>query len=576
MEKKLSSLLSALQDWSYELNDGTDPLVNALVYDSRAVKPGSLYFAWPGVHVHGNTFIAKAIAAGAAAVIFQDELPADALDAARTATVPLIRVKDSRHAMSPAAAAFYDDPSSKLAVIGITGTEGKSTTVYLVWQLLRMCGKKAGFISTVNYSLGGDAMANPEHQTTPEATVVQEKLYQMVENGCEYAVVESSSHGLSLLTSRLADVRFDAGIMMNVTHEHLEFHGTFEQYRHDKANLFRALDRELNGCSPENKAVRTMTHTKTILGIKREVPAFGIVNLEDPSAAYFQEATKCPVYGYTTFGRAGAGAGKGGVKLPDFKMKDDCAWMSAHDIVTDSEGVTFRIENNGINQVAPGCHMRINLPGTFNVYNTMAAVIAVSVLLGRNASEQRDNVEKLLPVKGRMTTISRGQPFEVIVDYAHTPSSFNTIFPPLRERITAAGKNGRMICLFGSGGERDTKKRPEQGRIAAEFCDIVFLADEDPRGEVPMELLEDIAAGCVNADRTRAGGKPVVREDTLFLIPDRPAAIRKAFSIAREGDIVLLLGKAHENSIIYKDYVMPYDEISEAEKALDELLGKQH
>lgn len=573
MEKKLSSLLSALQDWSFELNDGSDPLVNALVYDSRAVKPGSLYFAWPGVHVHGNAFIAKAITAGAAAVIFQDELPADALEAARNAGVPLIRVKDSRHAMSPAAAAFYDDPSSKLAVIGITGTEGKSTTVYLVWQLLRMCGKKAGFISTVNYSLGGEAMANPEHQTTPEATVVQEKLYQMVGNGCEYAVVESSSHGLSLLTSRLADVKFDVGIMMNVTHEHLEFHGTFEQYRFDKANLFRALDRNLNGTNASIPG--NMTHTKTISGSQREVPAFGIVNLEDPSAAYFQEATKCPVYGYTTFGKAGAGAGKGGVKLPEFKMKDGCAWMCARDIVTDSEGVSFRIENNSTSQVAPGCQMRINLPGTFNVYNTMAAIIAVSILLGRNASEQRNNVPNLLPVKGRMTTISRGQPFEVIVDYAHTPSSFNTIFPPLRERLTAEGRGGRLISLFGSGGERDTKKRPEQGRIAAEFCDIVFLADEDPRGEVPMELLEDIAVGCVNADRTRAGGKPVVREDTLFLIPDRPTAIRKAFSIAKPGDIVLLLGKAHENSIIYKDYVMPYDEISEAEKALDELSGKQ-
>ncbi|MCR4790200.1 MAG: UDP-N-acetylmuramyl peptide synthase, partial [Treponemataceae bacterium] len=199
--------------------------------------------------------------------------------------------------------------------------------------------------------------------------------------------------------------------------------------------------------------------------------------------------------------------------------------------------------------------------GAFNAFNITTAMIAVAGILNINITDLAKLNKDLTGIKGRMTTIDKGQPFELIVDYAHTPSSFETIFPPLRKRC-----KGRMICLFGSGGERDTQKRPVQGAIASKYCDLVFLADEDPRGEVPEELLEDIAAGCKDEN-----GKDLVRDERLFIIPDRKKAIRKAFSLAKKDDIVLLLGKSHENSIIYKDYVMPYDEISEAEKALKEM-----
>ena len=551
IEKKLTQLLGAVfpnNDYQVVAGNVDACNISSLVYDSRLVKPGSLYFAWPGVHVHGNTYIAKAIEAGAAAVVFQDELPADVLaglrsdaDSAAERDVPLIKVKDSRFAMAPFAAAFYDNPSKKMVVIGVTGTEGKSTTVFLIWQFLRLCGKKAGFFSTVQYSLGGEAVNNPEHQTTPESTVVQEKLYQMVENGCEYAVVESSSHGLSKKLNRLGSVCFDVGIMMNVTSEHLEFHGTYEQYKSDKANLFRALDE----CD----------HIKTISGKDVNVPSFGIVKASDPAACYFADCAKKPVYGF----------------LMDSDVAVDGASSvlseiyTATDIKSDSQGELFSISCD--KKGSSSClisDIRINLPGTFNVYNTTAAMLAVSGVLGVSVAALKDVAAKLLPVKGRMTVVDCGQPFEVIVDYAHTPSSFMTIFPPLRERLEREAKNGRLIALFGSGGERDTKKRPEQGRIASEYCDIVILADEDPRGEDPMTLLEDIAAGCKNSRRN----------ENLFLIPDRPAAIAKAFSLAQPGDIVLLLGKAHENSIIYKDYVMPYDEISEAEKQLEKLKAR--
>ena len=262
-----------------------NPEINSLVFDSRDVKPGSLFFALPGTHTTGNVFIPKAIENGAAAIVFQGEF-----DAAMSSSgnVVFIKVDDARKVMAPVAAQFYDNPSSKLAVIGVTGTEGKSSTVSFVWQLLQLSGHKAGFISTVQYSLGGEAIANPQHQTTPEATIIQRQLYEMVENGCEYAVVETSSHGLSPKLNRTGNLLFDAGIFMNVTLEHLEFHGTFEQYRNDKANLFRKLDEH--------------NHEKTILGKKVKIPSFGIVNLEDPSADYFIKAKKQPVLGFTTEG----------------------------------------------------------------------------------------------------------------------------------------------------------------------------------------------------------------------------------------------------------------------------------
>jgi UDP-N-acetylmuramoyl-L-alanyl-D-glutamate--2,6-diaminopimelate ligase len=188
----------------------------------------------------------------------------------------------------------------------------------------------------------------------------------------------------------------------------------------------------------------------------------------------------------------------------------------------------------------------------------MAAITAVSSVTGKSFEELAALVPKLTPIKGRMTVIDQGQPFELIVDYAHTPSSFETIFPPIRKRCT-----GRMFALFGSGGERDLTKRPLQGQIAAKFCDVIVLADEDPRGEDPVELLKMIAAGAEKEGK--------VMGENLFIIHDRPQAIRETFKMAGKGDIVLLLGKSHENSIIYKDHVMPYDEISEAKKALRSL-----
>lgn len=508
MTKRLKDILSP--SLGAAVHGDIDTRVIGLAYDSREVGEGFLFFALPGLHADGHDYIPKAIAAGARSIVH--ERPIDQF----APGIAYVQVPDARAAMSPIAAAFNDHPSRKMTVIGVTGTEGKSTTVWLIYRLLDLAGKKAGFFSTVEYRVADRVEANPKHQTTPEATTVHEHLAHMVEHGFEFAVVESSSHGLSPRTGRLADVVFDVGVMTNVRHEHLEFHGSWERYRDDKANLFRALEPD--------------THRKAIAGRIVDVPSFGVVFADDPSAAHFSSLGTRPVYSYSASTKS--------------------ADMYADELRVDGRGSSFTLHDGTSSWAA-----RIELPGAFNIENTLAAILVVS----RAASIPTGKLVALLPllesVPGRMTRIDQDQPFELLVDYAHTPSSFETILPSIAERVT-----GRVICVFGSGGERDTQKRPAQGRIASKYCGVVILSDEDPRGEDPMALLEDIAAGC----------QELVRGQSLFLIPDRKAAIRKAISLAGPGDAVLLLGKGHENTIEYASGAIQWNEMAEARAALAE------
>jgi UDP-N-acetylmuramoyl-L-alanyl-D-glutamate--2,6-diaminopimelate ligase len=477
----------------------------------------SLFFALPGLHTDGHNFVNDAINRGVAAVIHQNELPNY-----REKTL-YIKVKDSRFAMSSISDAYYNFPSRRMVIIGVTGTEGKSTTSYLSYQLLKLLKKKTGLISTVSQADGITEKWTEEHQTTPEAPTVHRLLAEMHRNGVEYVVLESSSHGLSKKTNRLGDVDFDVAVMTTLTHDHLEFHGTWEQYRSDKAELFRALD-----SSPS-------LHKKQGAAGDLSVPSFAVVNVDYSSAEYFAAATKQKSYSYST---------KGAKADVSIRRIESRAEGNSHEVFISSSGKTLTIQDY--------------LPGAFNAANVLAGLLVVSKLLSMEIEDLAPLVPQLKPVRGRMTQVCRGQPFEVLVDFAHTPSSFAAALAPLRERLNSSG--GRLICLFGSAGERDIQKRPEQGEIAARYSDIVILADEDPRGEDPMTILEEIAQGCEKMNRN----------ETLFLIPGRPEAIRKAFSLARQGDLVILLGKGHENSIIYAHETLDYDEISEAEKALEE------
>ena len=520
--KSIAECIKAIEVVNCFGNDKS--LINSVEYDSRKVraysyddktdlKKGSAFFALPGIHTDGKKFINSAIENGAVCIFYEGDLNNHSCD-----EICFVQVNDVRKTMSKVSALLYDEPSRTLGVIGVTGTEGKSSTVSFIFQLLNLCGKKAGFFSTVEYSIDGNVIPNPEHQTTPESNVVQLRLAQMRDSGCSYAVVEASSHGLSPKTARLEDVIFDAGVFMNVTQEHLEFHGTIEQYRYDKANLFRALDKNPG----------------------KGFPIFGIVNYEDPSAPYFMEATQKNVYPFST-------------ELKDQKKIEEYKGLFAKDIEESSSGIKFTLCDFS-DKKEYGCELK--LAGIFNVKNILASVLAVQRITGLDIACIIEKLPLVKPVKGRMMLIDEGQDFEVLIDYAHTPSSFMTIFPSIKERIKKSG--GKVISLFGSGGERDVKKRPEQGRIAALYSDIVILADEDPRGEDSVELLEMIAAGCPEKKRG----------EELFIIPDRPSAIKKAFSLAGKNDAVLLLGKGHENSIIFKDRTMPYDEETTARKLL--------
>lgn len=474
-----------------------DPVVQSITYDSRRAGPGSLFVALDGLHTDGHRFIDDALARGAVAVV------GSRLPSTPRKGIAYLQVEEVRLALSRLSADFYDDPSASLAVIGVTGTDGKSTTVYLVHQLLSLLGLSSGFLSTVQIMTGATADKNHFRQSTPEASEVQAILADMVANGKEVAVIEATSHGLSHRTNRLRDVHFTAGVLTNITHEHLEFHGTFENYRSDKANLFRALSGE---------------------------GSFGVVNAADPASDYFRRAAGVPVFSYSTSGPAD---------------------LAAVDIRPDAEGTSFTLSAGP--QRLPA---RIELPGLFNLDDALAALLTVWKQTGVALERAAGLLPRLEPTTGRMHRVLMGQPFDLVVDYAHTPGAFERLFPAMREQC-----RGRLIALFGSAGERDVEKRRLQGEIADEWCDLIILADEDPRGEEPRAILEEIASGMHKR----------VPDETLLIIPERLEAIRQACRIARSGDLVLLLGKGHEGSIIYSDGAREWDEIEAAERCLSEL-----
>jgi UDP-N-acetylmuramoyl-L-alanyl-D-glutamate--2,6-diaminopimelate ligase len=498
----LQDLLAGIP--TVEVHGDLGRTVRGIAYDSREVEPGCLFVAMDGLHTDGHRFIPDAVSRGAVAV-----LHARALSPVPDG-ITCIRVGNPRTALSPVAAAFYGHPSREIRVIGVTGTDGKSSTVWFITQLLGFLGRKAGFLSTVSFQTGEEVVKNPFRQSTPEATEIHGMLREMVDVGREFAVVETTSHGLSARMNRLGDVAFDAAVLTNVTHEHLEFHGSFEQYRSDKANLFRSLS------------------TETVKEVA--CPRFGVVNADDPSAGYFREAARVPVISY-------------GVR--------SSADLMARAVSTGISGAAFLLACQG--REAPS---RVNIPGPFWVENALAACLTVARILDLDPLALADFLPRLKGVLGRMDYVDEGQPFALIVDYAHTPGAFRKLFPWIRAHTT-----GKVTAVFGSAGERDREKRPLQGKAAAELCDTVIITDEDPRGEDRMLIIEQIAAGC---DGKRRG-------DDLFLVPDRTEAIRLAVSRAAPGDTILLLGKGHEGSIIGPKGPMPWDERAEARSALRSL-----
>jgi UDP-N-acetylmuramoyl-L-alanyl-D-glutamate--2,6-diaminopimelate ligase len=471
--------------------------VRGVTNDSRHVAPGTLFVAVPGDHVDGHDFVAAAAAAGASAVIVERAVP--------DADLPQVIVPRSRSALGSAAAWWYDDPSREMDVIGITGTDGKTTTSFLAVAALDAAGIRSGLVGTVATRIGGIEVANEEHATTPEAPALQALLRAMVAAGDAAAVVETTSHGLAL--DRVRGIAYDVAVLTNLTHEHLELHGTFEAYRDAKLSLFERLgDRRGNPLKGRPKSA--------------------VVNLDDPSAGLF----------------AGV-AQEAGARIVTYGT-DPAAEVRAGRVEEDAHGLR-------IAYAAPSgeATLRLRLAGRFNVYNALA-VVAVGEAMELDAASVRAGLESVSGVPGRMERIDVGQPFGVIVDYAHSPASLEKVLHFLAPVAAAGG--GSLIAVFGSAGERDRAKRPMMGRIAGERCRLVIVTDEDPRGEDRQAILEEIAAGAEAVGRRR--------DRDVLLIADRGAAIEAAFERARPGDIVLLAGKGHERSIIGPDGPVPWDE----------------
>jgi UDP-N-acetylmuramoyl-L-alanyl-D-glutamate--2,6-diaminopimelate ligase len=479
--------------------------VHGLTYDSRLAKGGSVFVAIRGEHADGHDHAVEAAAAGATALVV--ERLVDGAD------VPQLVVDGSRTALAAAAAWWYGDPSRELATVGVTGTDGKTTTSFLAQAGLEAAGLSTGLLTTAGLKIGAGRSANPEHVTTPEAPRLQQMLRAMVGAGNAAAIVETTSHGLAL--ERVGGIAFDIGIFTNLSHEHLELHKTFEAYRGAKLRLFARLG----------------GHGKNLDGPFAEA---GIVNADDPAAGLFAGATA-----------------QAGVRLVRYGLCAD-AEVRARGVEEMPNGVAFEAET-------PGWKGRVSLRlgGRFNVHNALAA-LSLAEVLGLDMDAVRAGLESVPGVPGRMERVDCGQPFGVVVDYAHSPASLQGVLDELSRAARDSG--GGLIAVFGSAGERDVAKRPMMGRVAGERCRLVVVTDEDPRGEDRLAILDEIAAGAEAAGKRRG--------HDLLCIADRRQAIGAAFEQARPGDIVLLAGKGHEQSIIMVDGPVPWDERSEAVAAL--------
>jgi UDP-N-acetylmuramoyl-L-alanyl-D-glutamate--2,6-diaminopimelate ligase len=462
--------------------------VTSLAYDSRRVKSGALFFAVPGEHTDGHRYVPDAVEASAQGVVVEREMP--------DVGIPQLVVANSRHALADAADLWFGEPSRHLATIGVTGTNGKTTVTSLCAQILAAAAQRPGLLGTVNVQIGERLEENLARATTPEALELQELLARMVAAGNQTAVIETSSHGLAL--GRVRNCRYRAAVLTNLTHEHLEFHGTFEAYRDAKVLLVE------------------------------EAP-LAVLNRDDPSWAVFRERARDRVLSYGVHEEAD-------VRASDLRIRADGSELA----------VTARGWSGTL---------AIPLPGSFNVENALAA-FTFALGWGIDPGLAASTLAQAHGVAGRMERVNLGQPFSVVIDYAHSPDAIEKMLRVLRP-ITS----GRLIALFGSAGERDILKRPEMGRIAAELADLVVVTDEDPRAEDPDEINRQIADGA-----RKAGARDA---DNLWVINDRRAAIAYAIGLAQPGDTVLLAGKGHEHSMFMASGSVWWDEAEVARQELE-------
>jgi UDP-N-acetylmuramoyl-L-alanyl-D-glutamate--2,6-diaminopimelate ligase len=491
---KLGPLLEATKIAVPERAAGVD--VRHIVYDSRRAKEGALFVAIAGFHRDGHEFARDAVSRGAVAVV---------AERAVDVSVPVALVPDTRHALADLAAEFHDHPTRKLKLAAVTGTDGKTTTVHLISDVLEAAGERTGFATTVDFKLTDHIWANETRQSTQEAIEVQEFFAELLVAGGTWGVLEATSHALALQKLRGVDV--DVAVFTNLSAEHLDFHGTLQKYRDAKGELFAMLPGSTD----------------------KGVPKTAVMNADDKHWRYLAD-------------RAGE------ARVITYAI-DALADVQGTVLGSDASGSRLRIASHGTS-----VELTLPLVGRFNVHNALAAA-AAGLAAGATLQQARDALSHSRAVRGRMERVEAGQPFSVIVDYAHTPESLDKVLGLLRPLT-----KGKLIAVFGSAGERDRAKRPALAEVAARHTDLFVITQEDPRLEPPEQILREIEQGAIGAGKQRG--------TDYLVIDDRREAVGEAIRRAAPNDTVVLAGKGHEGSIIVGEDKRPYDEASAARDAL--------
>jgi UDP-N-acetylmuramoyl-L-alanyl-D-glutamate--2,6-diaminopimelate ligase len=487
--------------------------ITSIEYDSRAVGAGSLFVAMPGFKVDGHAYLERALESGARAIAVQEDHEAVWRPIVDGGDVEAIVLPDTRRGLAQLSAAFFGYPARKLGVVGITGTDGKTSLAHLVAHVFNLSGQMVGLISTAECRIGDEPLPDTGRFTTPEAPQVQAMLLQMLHAGCRWAVIEATSHGLAL--HRVDECEYDIAAFTNVGTDHLDFHGGPDKYLAAKGRLFSMLDESAD----------------------KGIAKTAVLHVGDPASAYFMRLTSARLVSY------------GPVDPPKHKRRGD---IQATGYTADGWGSRFELQApEGKREV------RLAVPGRFNVENALAAT-AIGIAAGLSLEEIVTGLESWLGAPGRMERIDAGQPFSVIVDFAHSPDSLRRVLELLRER-----SRGRIIAVFGCIGERDRDRRPGMARAAADLADYTFVTDDNPYSEDRDEILEDIAAGM------RDAGK---REGHDFaVVADRREAIAQALTMAVDEDAVLLAGKGHEREVHLGDTEYPCDDREVSRAVLREL-----
>lgn len=480
--RTLAELMAVITE--AEVTGDTSVIITGITIDSRQVIPGDLYVCIPGFSVDGHDFAESAIKAGAKALVVQRFLPLN---------VPQLKVEDTRRIVGYLASELYDNPSRQLTLVGVTGTNGKTTVTHLIEEIARHGDKKTGIIGTLGAKIGDKEL--PGHHTTPESTDIQKLLQEMVSEDVEMAVMEVSSHALDL--GRVNGCEFKGAVFTNLSQDHLDYHKDMDEYLQAKGLLFSGMDKEDNN-------------------------QLAVINADDPASDYLKKITPYSVVTYAVDTEA------------DFK---------AEKIKLSDQGVEFEVRFKGTT-----AKLFYRTPGKFSVYNALAA-FAWGIMSGYPLEVVLKALGTIRGVPGRFESVRAGQPFLVIVDYAHTPDGLENVLSTAREFTS-----GKLYTVFGCGGDRDKKKRPLMGEAASRWSDYLIVTSDNPRTEEPPSIIQDILPGIKDVEYT--------------VIEDRRSAIVHACEVATSGDTIVIAGKGHEDYQIIGKTTIHFDDREEVRKAL--------